>query len=262
MVKNSRVFRYKRPRQNKLYIWPSKKVESNKISGDSGHFIRAEIENTDFKKENLSSKIRTKSNRKPYQKPKIDRDNTDETVKMLEDIAKLEPGKNAQIAAKKISEKYKLLRAKKKFKLPGEVAVGDTIQTKEGEKIKLVVPPPKISSQKTAKRIKDKYKKIRRNKIKSQKIVESNKKNKILKETDTIEEIKTASNKKRTKVAAQKILKKYKNLKRPKKPYLVIEKDIDYIEPQEDLFAGESIVNAVNKVLDFEQFKKEQEREF
>ena len=32
---------------------------------------------------------------------------------MLEDIAKLEPGKNAQIAAKKISQKYKLLRAKK-----------------------------------------------------------------------------------------------------------------------------------------------------
>ena len=36
---------------------------------------------------------------------------------------------------------------------------------------------------------------------------------------------------------------------------------IDYNEPQEDLFAGESIINAANKVLDFEQFKKEQERE-
>ena len=107
--------------------------------------------------------------------PKIDRDNTDETVKMLEDIAKLEPGKNAQIAVKKISEKYKLLRAKKKFKLPGEVPLGDTIQTKERGKIKIVVPPPKTSSQK---RIKDKYKKIRRNKIKSQKKVESNKKKK------------------------------------------------------------------------------------
>lgn len=95
---------------------------------------------------------------------------------MLEDISKLEPGKNAQIAAKKISEKYKLLRAKKKFKLPAEVPLGDTIQTKEREKIKVVVPPPKISTQKTAKRIKDKCKKIGRNKIKSQKIVESNKK--------------------------------------------------------------------------------------
>ena len=141
------------------------------------------------------------------------------------------------------------------------MSLGDTVQTKEREKIKVVIPPPKKASQKTAKRIKDKYKNITRNKIKSLKIVESNKKNKILKETDTIDEIKTASDKKRTKVAAQKILKKYKNLKRPKKTYLVNEEDIDYIEPQEDLFAGESILNAANKVLDFEQFKKEQERE-
>ena len=139
--------------------------------------------------------------------------------------------------------------------------LGDTVQTKEREKIKVVIPPPKKASQKTAKRIKDKYKNITRNKIKSLKIVGSNKKNKILKETDTIDEIKTASDKKRTKVAAQKILKKYKNLKRPKKTYLVNEEDIDYIEPQEDLFAVESIVNVANKVLDFEQFKKEQERE-
>ena len=35
---------------------------------------------------------------------------------------------------------------------------------------------------------------------------------------------------------------------------------IDYNEPQEDLFAAESILNAANKLLDFEQFKKEQER--
>ena len=63
---------------------------------------------------------------------------------------------------------------------------------------------------------------------------------------------------------ADKILKKYRNMKRPKKTYLVSEEDIetiDYNEPQEDLFAGESILNAANKVLDFEQFKKEQERE-
>ena len=62
---------------------------------------------------------------------------------------------------------------------------------------------------------------------------------------------------------ADKILKKYKNMKRPKKTYLVSKEDIetiDYNEPQEDLFAGESILNAANKLLDFEQFKKEQER--
>ena len=33
---------------------------------------------------------------------------------------------------------------------------------------------------------------------------------------------------------------------------------IDYNEPQEDLFRGESIVEAANKVLDFEKFKKDQ----
>ena len=62
----------------------------------------------------------------------------------------------------------------------------------------------------------------------------------ILKEIDTIDEVKTASDKKRTRVTAQKILKKYKNMKRPEKTYLVNEEDIetiDYSEPQEDLFA-------------------------
>ena len=104
---------------------------------------------------------------------------------------------------------------------------------------------------------------MRRNKIKSKKIVESNKKNKILKDIDTIEEVKTASDKKRTRVTAQKILKKYKNMKRPKKTYLVNEEDIetiDYSKPQEELFSGESILNAANKVFNFDQFKKEQEK--
>ena len=56
-----------------------------------------------------------------------------------------------------------------------------------------------------------------------------------MKVIDTIEEIKTASDKKRTKITADKILKKYENMKRPKKTYLVNEEDIetiDYIEPQ------------------------------
>ena len=90
------------------------------------------------------------------------------------------------------------------------------------------------------------------------------KEKKILKDIETIEEIRNASDKKRTKITADKILKTYKNMKRPKKTYLVNEEDIkiiDYTEPQEDLFEDESIVNAANKVLDFKQFKKEQEKE-
>ena len=50
-------------------------------------------------------------------------------------------------------------------------------------------------------------------------------------------------------------------MKRPKKTYLVSEKDletIDYNKPQEDLFKGESLVEAANKVLHFEAFKKDQ----
>ena len=59
--------------QDKInYIFvPTKKEDSNKISGDAGHFIRTEIESTDFKNENLASKeIRKKSVRKPYLKEK------------------------------------------------------------------------------------------------------------------------------------------------------------------------------------------------
>ena len=86
---------------------------------------------TDFKKENLATKIRRNKNiRKPYKKMIDDSSaDKDETIKILDNIAVLEPGKNAQIAAKKISEKYKLIRqanALKKFKLPGEIVIIDT----------------------------------------------------------------------------------------------------------------------------------------
>ena len=52
-------------------------------------------------------------------------------------------------------------------------------------------------------------------------------------------------------------------MKIPKKMYLVNEEDvetIDYNEPQQDLFEGESIVKAANKVLDYEAFKRDQEK--
>ena len=146
--------------QDKInYIFvPPKKEDSNRIPGDAGHFIRTEIENTDFKNENLVTKeIRNKSVKKPYLKTKKDRGDNNETIKILEDIAVLEPGKNAQIAAKKINEKYK-----KKYKLPGEVAVGDRINTTEGEKIKIVTKPSNISSLRASKKIKEKYRNLRK----------------------------------------------------------------------------------------------------
>ena len=62
-------------------------------------------------------------------------------------------------------------------------------------------------------------------------------------------------------ITANKILKKYKNMKKTKKTYLVNEEDLETIDysNQEDLFQKESIVNATNKVLDFNEFEKQQE---
>ena len=54
--------------QDKInYIFvPPKKETTNKIPDDAGHFIRTEIDSTDFKKENLTSKIRKDKTKKPY----------------------------------------------------------------------------------------------------------------------------------------------------------------------------------------------------
>ena len=65
-------------------------------------------------------------------------------------------------------------------------------------------------------------------------------------------------------MTAKKIFQKYKNSKKPKKKtYLVNEEDLEKIqyddEPQENLFKGESIIEAANKVLDFDEFTKQHE---
>ena len=77
------------------------------------------------------------------------------------------------------------------------------------------------------------------------------------------EKFKKDQAKKNTIQTAKKISKKCKNLKKPKKTFSANEEDIEtitYDEPQEDLFKSESILNAVNKVLDFNKFEKEQEK--
>ena len=73
---------------------------------------------------------------------------------------------------------------------------------------------------------------------------------------------KNSASKTSTKIAAKKISQKYRNLKKPKKTFLVNEEDlktIAYDEPEDDLFSEESILEAANKVLDLEEFKKQQE---
>ena len=70
---------------------------------------------------------------------------------------------------------------------------------------------------KAAKKIKEKYKNIRQNKVNSRKIIESNKVNKIFKDIHTVEEIKDISYKKRKQAAARAIIKKHKIIKCLKK---------------------------------------------
>ena len=57
---------------NYIFI-PPKKMDTNKIPADAEQIIRTEIENTDFKKENLTSKMKTKNVKKPYRKPTVDK---------------------------------------------------------------------------------------------------------------------------------------------------------------------------------------------
>ena len=69
---------------------------TNKIVDEAAHFIRTEIDSTDFKKENLTSKIRKDETKKPYfQKEKTEEapndSETTKNIKFLEEIANLEP---------------------------------------------------------------------------------------------------------------------------------------------------------------------------
>ena len=77
------------------------------------------------------------------------------------------------------------------------------------------------------------------------------------KNIEIVKDISNFASKKSARITANKILQKYKSMKRPKKIYFVNEEDIDtidYNEPQEDLFQGESIIEAANKGLHFEEF--------
>ena len=96
--------------QDKInYIFILPKIETtNNIPAYAAHIIRTEIDSTDFKKENLASKVKKNKTKKPCISFKKETDDmlketteTTEILKVLDDIATLEPGKNAQLAAKK-----------------------------------------------------------------------------------------------------------------------------------------------------------------
>ena len=62
---------------------PLKKEETNEVPGDAGHFIRTEIDSTDFKKENLASKVRKNKTRKPYISKKQKQKTCQKMLKLL-----------------------------------------------------------------------------------------------------------------------------------------------------------------------------------
>ena len=89
-----------------------------------------------------------------------------DTIETLEDIANLQPGRNAQLAAKKISKKYREMREalakKKKFKIPGEIVKIETIETPQGNvKVPVSIEKTNRSGKETANKIIEKYDKIR-----------------------------------------------------------------------------------------------------
>ena len=78
----------------------------------------------------------------------------------------MEPGKSAQIAAKKIQEKYKKIRENKRASTTTTTTKDNKkVQIKEPEKITISEPPQsssRVSAIRTANKIKDKYLKIRK----------------------------------------------------------------------------------------------------
>ena len=152
MAKSCRLPRHRESKSRNYIYVPPKKTNDINIPADTGHFIRSEIDSTDLKKSNLATKITVKkivdkyrkaARKRQYTVPNVvleeplnteDIDRID-TIETLEDIAALQPGKNAQLAATKICKKYKKMRVdnrrKNKFKLPGEIVKIETIETSQ-----------------------------------------------------------------------------------------------------------------------------------
>ena len=129
----------------------------------------------------VTKKTRNKKDRTPHSNKNNKNNNknndTSETLKLLDNIAVMEPGKSAQISAKKIQKKYKKIRENKKVSTAKD---NKKVQINEPEKITISQPAPpavapqsisKVSTIRTANKIKDKYLKIRKNKN-SQKITD------------------------------------------------------------------------------------------
>ena len=79
------------------------------------------------------------------------------------------------------------------------------------------------------------------------------------KKNDFINKIKNSSAKKNALITAKKIVQKYKLMKKPKKKTYLVSDIESHIESDDD--PQISIVEAANKVLDFNALKKDQEKQ-
>ena len=96
----------------------------------------------------VTKKTRNKKDRTPYSNKNNNNNDTSETLKLLDDIAVMEPGKSAQIAAKKIQKKYKKIRENKKVSITKDKKV----QINKPEKITISEPaPPAVALQSSSK---------------------------------------------------------------------------------------------------------------
>ena len=193
---------------------PPKKDKTN----DTAHFIRTEIDSTDFKKENLISKVKKDNIKKLYiykkEMPKNHESN--ETIRLLDEIATFVPGKKAQLAAKKISEKYKKEReaAAKKQKNKTSLIDDRTYQQLKDDDFISLAPENKTSSfidDRTYQELKDDDFIALESDKEVKEFSDVHKKHKQKQKIETINEIKKTSENKNKTITANKILKKYKN---------------------------------------------------
>ena len=86
------------------------------------------------------------------------------------------------------------------------------------------------------------------------------KKEKKTEKIDVINEIKNSSAKKNAQITAKKIVQQYKLMKKPKKTYLVSDIESDIESNDDPQISSQSIIQAANKVLDFNVLKKDQKK--
>ena len=197
---------------------PAKKDKTN----DTAHFIRTEIDSTDLKKENLTSKVEKDSSRKQYIYKKETPKNleSNETIRLLDELATFEPGKKAQLATKKISEKYKKIREANAKKQKNKTSLIDnrTYQQLKDDDFISLAPENKTSSfidEKTYQQLKDDNFISLEGDEEVKKFTDVHKKQK--QKIETIKEIKKFSAHKNKTIATNKTLNKYKNMKKTKK---------------------------------------------